>query len=91
MAKRSAAAPDDYWKKRLASPAFRRTHVGGHRRGASRKSGGCASDQMLDPRIVRDVIRHWDVRVADQAALAGGRDRRQSPRRAALSRRTANR
>jgi hypothetical protein len=25
---------------------------------------------MLDSRIVRDVIRHWDVRVADQAALA---------------------
>ena len=69
MANRSAAARDDYWKKRLASPAFRRT-LSAAIAAELRAVGRLRVGQMLDPRIVRDVIRHWDVRVADQAALA---------------------
>ena len=69
MANRSAAARDDYWKKRLASPAFKRT-LSAAIAAELRAIGRLRVGQLLDPRIVRDVIRHWDVRVADQAALA---------------------
>ena len=72
----------DYWKKRLASPAFRRNAVGGHRRGASR---GRAAARRADARFADRPRRHPALgRPRRRSGGArGGRDRRQSPGRAA--------
>ena len=80
-----------YWTKRLASPAFRRASGGGDRRASLRAIGRQRVGQIVDPRLVRELIRHWDARVVDRVRRS---PRSRSPPIAApraASRRTASR
>jgi hypothetical protein len=58
-----------YWQKRLAAPAFRRaltTLVAGELRQLGRQKVGA----VVDPELVRTLIRHWDSRLIDRGAVA---------------------
>lgn len=66
--RRAGAAPQS-WARRVASPAFRRdltVMVAGELHALGRLRVG----EVIDPRLVREVIAHWDTRVVDRVALA---------------------
>ncbi len=69
MATRSASAQEQYWKKRLASPAFRRTLAAGIA-AELHELGRLRVGQLIDPKWVRALIQHWDTRVVDRAVVA---------------------
>lgn len=63
------AAREQYWTRRLATPAFRRglaAAIAGELRSMGRQRIG----HLVDPEMVRELIEHWDARVVDRAVLA---------------------
>ena len=58
-----------YWKKRLAAPAFRRAMtavVADELRQLGQQKVG----RVVDPDLVRTLIRHWDARLIDRGVFA---------------------
>ncbi|HSQ00357.1 MAG TPA: hypothetical protein VL049_24315 [Candidatus Dormibacteraeota bacterium] len=61
--------PEQYWTRRLATPAFRRklaAAIAAELRALARQRLG----QVVDPQLVRELIEQWDARVVDRAVLA---------------------
>jgi hypothetical protein len=58
-----------YWARRVASPAFRRgltEIIAAELRALAKQRVG----QVIDPAAVRELIAHWDTRIAARGALA---------------------
>jgi hypothetical protein len=62
-------APDDYWTKRLRSPAFKRALVDVVAT-ELRSLAGERVERVLDAKLVRDLIAEWDVRLLNPEAVA---------------------
>ena len=81
-----------YWQRRLRSTAFKREFTALVRRELAVLAGQRVKD-VLDPELVRGMIREWDARMIDRAVLAdliietsrgGSRQRRAVPLRRLL-------
>jgi hypothetical protein len=58
-----------YWQRRLRSGAFKREFTALVRRELTALAGQRVKD-LLDPELVRAMIREWDTRMLDRAVLA---------------------
>ena len=64
-----ASAAEQYWMKRIASRPFRRAVTAA----IAAELGALAKQrvgQIIDPELVRELIRQWDARVVDREVLA---------------------